>query len=75
LADALAELNETLSSAQIELSFAELKDPVKDKLKRFGLFSIIGERCFFPTIENAVRNYVQVHAIDWVDQSSDARQM
>ena len=36
-ADTLAELEETLRAAGIELCFAELKDPVKDKLKRFGL--------------------------------------
>jgi high affinity sulfate transporter 1 len=66
-ADTLAELDETLHSADIELCFAELKDPVKDKLKRFGLFSVIGEKYFFPTIEAAVRSYVQGHAIDWVD--------
>ena len=66
-ADTLAELDETLHSAGIELCFAELKDPVKDKLKRFGLFSVIGEKYFFPTIEAAVRSYVQGHAIDWVD--------
>ena len=65
--DTLAELDETLHSAGIELCFAELKDPVKDKLKRFGLFSVIGEKYFFPTIEAAVRSYVQGHAIDWVD--------
>jgi MFS superfamily sulfate permease-like transporter len=66
-ADTLAELDETLRSAGIELCFAELKDPVKDKLKRFGLFSVIGEKYFFPTIEAAVRSYIQGHAIDWVD--------
>jgi high affinity sulfate transporter 1 len=66
-ADTLAELDETLRSAGIELCFAELKDPVKDKLKRFGLFSVIGEKYFFPTIEVAVRSYIQGHAIDWVD--------
>ena len=66
-ADTLAELDETLHRADIELCFAELKDPVKDKLKRFGLFSVIGEAYFFPTIEAAVRSYVQGHAIDWVD--------
>jgi high affinity sulfate transporter 1 len=66
-ADTLAELDETLHSAGIELCFAELKDPVKDKLKRFGLFSVIGEKYFFPTIEAAVRSYIQGHAIDWVD--------
>jgi MFS superfamily sulfate permease-like transporter len=65
--DALAELDEMLHSADTELCFAELKDPVKDKLKRFGLFAQIGEKHFFPTIEAAVRNYVQSHAVDWVD--------
>jgi MFS superfamily sulfate permease-like transporter len=62
-ADALAELDETLHGAGTELCFAELKDPVKDKLKRFGLFSLIGEKHFFPTIEAAVRSYLQDHAI------------
>jgi len=66
-ADALVELDEMLHSAGTELCFAELKDPVKDKLKRFGLFTQIGEKHFFPTIEAAVRNYVQSHTIDWVD--------
>jgi len=61
-ADALSELDETLHSAGTELCFAELKDPVKDKLKRFGLFSLIGERNFFPTIEAAVRGYLQDQA-------------
>jgi MFS superfamily sulfate permease-like transporter len=42
-ADALAELHAALNEAGIELCFAELKDPVKDKLKRFGLFTHIGE--------------------------------
>ena len=38
-ADILVELDETLHATGIELCFAEMKDPVKDKLKRFGLFS------------------------------------
>ena len=42
-ADMLAELDETLHAAGIELCFAEMKDPVKDKLKRFGLFARLGE--------------------------------
>ena len=66
-ADALAELDETLHTAGTELCFAELKDPVKDKLKRFGLFVQIGEGYFFPTIEAAVRRYVQDQSIDWAD--------
>jgi len=41
-ADALAELDKTLHGMGMEFCFAELKDPVKDKLKRFGLFPQIG---------------------------------
>ena len=39
-------LEQTLQPRGIELCFAELKDPVKDKLKRFGLFAHFGENCF-----------------------------
>jgi hypothetical protein len=46
-ADTLTDLAKTLLNAGIELHFAELKDPVKDKLKRFGLFAIFGEDKFF----------------------------
>ena len=60
-ADALSELNETLRQAGTRLCFAELKDPVKDKLKRFGLFDQIGEQSFFVTIGAAVDDYWQAH--------------
>ena len=66
-ADSVAELDKALQDAGIELCFAELKDPVKDKLKRFGLFAQIGESHFFPTIGAAVSNYLASHAVDWVD--------
>ena len=66
-ADALEELNKALHDLGIELRFAELKDPVKDKLRRFGLFAQIGESSFFPTIGAAVGDYLKTHAVDWVD--------
>jgi MFS superfamily sulfate permease-like transporter len=56
-ADALVELYDTLETAGIQLCFAEMKDPVKDKLKRFGLFDRFGERNFFATIGEAVNTY------------------
>ncbi|AFY21386.1 SulP family sulfate transporter [Pseudomonas sp. UW4] len=46
-ADMLAELDDTLHAAGIELCFAEMKDPVKDKMKRFGLLARLGETAFF----------------------------
>jgi len=66
-ADVLAELDRTLREADIKLSFAELKDPVKDKLKRFGLFKQIGEQSFFPTTGAAVSAYLKAHPVDWID--------
>ncbi len=57
-ADIVGELDEALDAAGIEMWFAEMKDPVKDKLKRFGLFTRFGERRFFATIEEAVSRYL-----------------
>jgi MFS superfamily sulfate permease-like transporter len=61
-ADVLVELDETLRADGIELRFAELKDPVKDMLKRFGLFAQIGIDSSYPTVEAAVRSYKQKHS-------------
>ena len=66
-ADMLAELDETLHAAGIELCFAEMKDPVKDKLKRFGLFARLGEETFFPTVGAAVSSYLKTHPVEWED--------
>ena len=72
-ADMLAELDETLRAAGIELCVAEMKDPVKDKLKRFGLFARLGETAFFPTIGAAVTSYLATHPVDWVDWEDRGR--
>jgi MFS superfamily sulfate permease-like transporter len=56
-ADALCELADTLHAAGIEMRFAEMKDPVKDKLKRFGIFARFGDQAFFATVEEAVSGY------------------
>ena len=61
-ADVLAELHQALDDAGIALRFAELKDPVKDKLRRFGFLAQLGEESFFPTIEVAVDNYLRTLA-------------
>lgn len=64
-ADMLAELDDTLRAAGIELRLAEMKDPVKDKLKRFGLFERFGEAAFFPTVNAAVSAYLASHEVEW----------
>ena len=57
-ADALADLAQKLGEKDIDLRFAELKDPVKDKMRRFGLLELFGENCFHPTIDAAVKSYL-----------------
>src|SRR5215468_10612941 len=66
-ADAISELDDTLHASNIELCFAEMKDPVKDKLKRFGLFNRLGEQTFFATLGEAVGAYLATHPVEWID--------
>ena len=66
-ADMLMELETTLHAAGIDLCFAEVKDPVKDKLRRFGLLSRLGAERFFSTIGEAVGSYVKTHRVPWLD--------
>ncbi|MFZ2388448.1 MAG: sulfate permease [Polaromonas sp.] len=72
-ADILEELDDTLRAAGIVLCFAEMKDPVKDKLKRFGLFSSLGEQRFFPTLGQAVSSYLRANQVPWVDWEDRSR--
>ena len=72
--DTIAELDQVLDARGIELRFAELKDPVKDKLKRFGLLAQLGENCFFPTLGAAVSRYLEVNDdVDWEDWEEQAK--
>ena len=65
-ADMLGELDDTLRGARIKLCFAEMKDPVKDKLRRFGLFTRF-EEGFFATLGEAVKTYLEANRVEWVD--------
>src|ERR1051325_7542828 len=59
-ADAICDLDDSLSAAGVRMWFAEMKDPVKEKLKRFGLMSRFGEDAFFATIEEAVGAFLSI---------------
>src|SRR5579871_1884162 len=71
--DTVAELDVELHARGIELCFAELKDPVKDKLKRFGLYAQLGESHFFPTLGSAVSSYLETHNVEWEDWEDQAK--
>jgi high affinity sulfate transporter 1 len=61
-ADMLKELDQWLRQSGIELQFAAMKGPVKDKLKRFELFDRFG--AFHPTVHAAVDSYLEEQALD-----------
>lgn len=66
-ADVLAALDRELDAKGIELAFAELRDPMKDRLIAFGLVEQVGAARFYPTLGTAVRDYVERSRVDWVD--------
>ena len=65
--ETLGDLNDELHAVGIELAFAELKDPVRDRLRRYGIEAAVGTDRFFPTLGVAVATYVQHAGIDWLD--------
>ncbi len=71
-ADFLVELDDALRDRGTKLCFAELKDPVKDKLKRFGLYDRIGEAFFFATIGAGVDAYQVAHGGRWRTEAEGA---
>ena len=65
--ETLQVLNDELKALGIELAFAELKDPVRDRLRRYGLEEAIGADRFFPTLGVAVADYLAHTRVEWVD--------
>jgi high affinity sulfate transporter 1 len=63
--DVLEELDASLNADGISLVFAELKDPVRRKIERYGLTRTIDPRHFFPTIESAVAAFRHQTGAEW----------
>jgi high affinity sulfate transporter 1 len=66
-ADMLTELDQELHQAGIEMVFAGMKDPVKDELKHYEAFKKLGENLFYNTVGEAVKAYLKVSQVEWVD--------
>jgi high affinity sulfate transporter 1 len=66
-ADVLRRLDDELEAAGIDLRFAEMKDPVKDRLRRYGLEKHLGADHFYPTIGTGVDAYVAATGVEWTD--------
>lgn len=56
-ADMLVDLDEELNAADIHLIFAELKDPARKQIERYGLYGVIDHRHFYPTLDVAVEAF------------------
>jgi len=63
--DVLEDLDETLNAQGISLVFAELKDPVRRKIERYGLTRTIDPGHFFPTIGAAVKAFRRETGAEW----------
>lgn len=64
-ADMLEDLDEWLNERGVSLVFAELKDPVQEKIVRYELTRTIDPRHFFRTIDEAVQAYVAETGASW----------
>ena len=74
--DVLEELDETLNAQGISLIFAELKDPVRREIERYGLTRTIDPHHFYPTIEAALAAFRDETGAQWTaaGQPADAGQ-
>ena len=65
--ETLATLQADLESGGRTLAFAELKDPVRDVLRRYGIEAAIGSERFYPTVGVAVATYLAETGTAWTD--------
>ena len=56
--DTLLGLVAEAEKTNTEILFAELQDPVRQMFRRSGLVSHVGENRFFPTVDDAVQDYL-----------------
>jgi len=67
--DMLEELDQALNAQDTSLVFAELKDPVRRKIERYGLTRTIDPRHFYPTLETAVAAFRRESGAEWAAAS------
>jgi high affinity sulfate transporter 1 len=64
-ADMLEDLDEALNEQGISLVFAEMKDPVREKIDRYGLTRTINPAHFFPTLDEAIAAFRTESGAEW----------
>jgi MFS superfamily sulfate permease-like transporter len=63
--DVLEDLDEELNGRGISLVFAELKDPVRRKIERYGLTRTIDPHHFYPTVGAAIAAFRGETGAQW----------
>jgi len=69
-AESLRDLIDDLAKGHVTLAFAEIKGPVKDRLRSYGAYRDIGKENFFSTVGHAVTEYLEEaggDGLEWVD--------
>ena len=66
-ADVLRDLDKEFAAEGVDLRFAEMKGPVKDKLKRYALYERFGDDHFFYTVGAAVSASIEATGVEWTD--------
>jgi len=66
-ASMLDDLVEELDGREITLAFAELKDPVRERLRRYGALERVPDEHIFPTVGTAVSGYLHETGQAWRD--------
>ena len=66
-ASMLDDLVEELDGREITLAFAELKDPVCERLRRYGALERVPDAHIFPTVGTAVSGYLHETGQAWHD--------
>jgi MFS superfamily sulfate permease-like transporter len=67
----LTELDEWLNARDVTLAFAEMKDPVRQKIDRYNLTRTINPEHFYPTVDDAVAEYEAVFGGTWESPPQD----
>ncbi len=56
-----------------DLAVVDEQDPVRDRLRRYGVLERIPEDRIYPTVGTAVSAYVRASGEPWTDWEEDAR--
>jgi high affinity sulfate transporter 1 len=64
-ADMLEDLDEAINAQGVSLVFAELKDPVRQKIERYELTRTIDPSHFFPTLSAAIEAFRRETGAEW----------